>query len=207
MRKLIYIPIIHTEEDMGSMAGDMKQIYIRHYGATRWRRHVNTVNAVWEGIKQKILDLNLDYARVKIYQDGLPLCGREIEIMEDVARLGSHNYNIIKELVKNGAVLIGTEDPKLLIEEYTFYKKIIEIPDIEQRNEAMQKAKKRRNELLAERDKFIAGRIKDTIGANETGLLFLGIEHEANKYIAVDIKVEYLIYRLPFKELIKTEVK
>jgi len=205
MRKLIYIPIIHTEEDMGSMAGDMKQIYIRHYGAARWRRHVNTVNAVWEGIKQKILDLNLDYGRVKIYQDGLPLCGRETEIMEDVARRGSHNYNIIKELVKNGAVLIGTEDPKLLIEEYTFYKKIMEIPDIEQRNEATQKAKKRRDELLVERDKFIAGRIKDTIGANETGLLFLGLEHEANKYIPADIKVEYLIYRLPFKELIKNQ--
>lgn len=205
MRKLIYIPIIHTEEDMGSMAGDMKQIYIRQYGATRWRQHVNTVNAVWAGIKQKILNLKLDYGRVKIYQDGLPLCGRETEIMEDVARRGSHNYIIIKELVKNGAVLIGTEDPKLLIEEYNFYKKIMEITDIEQRNEAMQKAKKRRAELLVERDIFIAGRIKDTLGSNETGLLFLGLEHEANKYIPAEIKVEYLIYRLPFKELIKNQ--
>jgi hypothetical protein len=180
-------------------------MYIRQYGATRWRQHENTVNAVWAGIKQKILNLKLDYGKVKIYQDGLPLCGKETEIMEDVARRGSHNYNIIKELVKNGAVLIGTEDPKLLIEEYTFYKKIMEIPDIEQRNEAMQKAKKRRDELLVERDKFIAGRIKDTIGANETGLLFLGLEHEANKYLPADIELEYLIYRLPFKELIKKQ--
>jgi len=205
MGKIIYIPIIHTEEDMGSMANNMKQIYIRHYGAARWKQHVNTVNEVWAGIKQKISNLELDYGRVKIYQDGLPLCGRETEIMEDVARLGSHNYIIIKDLVKSGAELIGTEDPKLLLEEYTFYKKITEILDIEQRNEVMQKAKKRRDELLVERDKFIAARIKDTIGANETGLLFLGLEHEANKYLPADIKVEYLIYRLPFKELIKNQ--
>jgi hypothetical protein len=205
MRKLIYIPIIHTEEDMGSMSGGMKQIYIRQYGTAKWKKHVKTVNEVWAGIKQKISNLELDYGRVKIYQDGLPLCGMETAIMEDVASRGSHNYIIIKELVKHGAVLIGTEDPKLLIEEYNFYKKIMEMPHIELRNEAMQKAKKRRDELLVERDKFIAGRIKDTIGANETGILFLGLEHEANKYIPADIKVEYLIYRLPFKELIKNQ--
>ena len=129
----------------------------------------------------------------------------EAAIMEDVASRGSHNYIIIKELVTNGAVLIGTEDPKLLLEEYNFYKKIMEMPHIELRNEAMQKAKKRRDELLVERDKFIAARIKDTINANETGLLFLGLEHEANKYIPADIKVEYLIYRLPFRELEKPQ--
>ena len=44
MRKLIYIPIIHTEEDMGSMAGGMKQIYVRQYGAAKWKKHVKKQN-------------------------------------------------------------------------------------------------------------------------------------------------------------------
>lgn len=204
MHKLIYIPIIHSEADMGSMASAMKHTYVERYGMARWRRHINTVSSMWGGIKKKIEELKLNCKKVKIYQDGLPLCGREMEIMEDVAHLGSHNYSIIKELVNKGAELIGTEDPKLLIEEYNFYKNLLGITDVSKRKKAVQKAKKRRDELLNERDKFIADRIKNTLKKGETGILFIGIEHEVNKYLAKNIKVEYLIYRLPFKELVKT---
>lgn len=206
MRKLIYIPIIHTEVDMGSIAGPLKQIYVQRCGIAKWRHHVHTVNNMWEGIRNKIYALGLDYAKIKIYQDGLPLCGKELEIMEDVAKLGSHNYNIILGLVKNGSVLIGTEDPRLLIEEYVFIKKFVEIKDTQKRRDAIQKAKKRREELLAERDRFIANRISETLKSAEIGILFSGIEHEIDKYLNKDIKVEFLIYRLPFKELLEKGV-
>lgn len=201
MRRLIYVPVIHSEEDMGSMAEPLKEEYIRQFGIAKWRQHVHTVDTMWRGIERKINALKLNYKKVKIYQDGLPLCGKELEIMEDVARLGSHNYSIILKLVKKGAELVGTEDARLLVEEYNFIKKITGITDIEQRKQALKRAQKRKDELIAERDKFIANRIEETLKAGETGILFSGIEHEIDKFLPKDIKIEYLIYRLPFAEL------
>lgn len=186
---------------MGSMAEPLKQEYIQHFGPAKWREHVATVDDMWEGLNQKINSLNLDYARLKIYQDGLPLCGKELEIVKEVARLGSHNYNIILELVKKGAELIGTEEAKLLVEEYNFIKKVTGISNAQERKKAVRNAGKRRAELLIERDKFVARRIAETLKAEETGILFSGIEHEIDRFLLKDIKVEYIIYRLPFRKL------
>lgn len=183
------------------MAGHLKHQYVQKYGIAKWRQHVNTVDNMWRGIEKKLNALKLDCKRVNIYQDGLPLCGKELEIMEDVARLGSHNYNLILKMVKKGANLIGTEDAKLLVEEYNFIKEVVAIANVEQRKQALRKAKKRRDELLIERDKFIANRISETLSSDRAGILFCGIEHEVNKYLSDNIKVEYIIYRLPFKEL------
>lgn len=201
MRRLIYIPVIHSEEDMGSMAEPLKQEYVRRFGIAKWREHVHTVNTMWEGIRHKINALNLDCKKVKIYQDGLPICGKELEIVEDVARLGSHNYSIILELVKKGAELVGTEDARLLVEEYNFIKKLVGISDPKQRREEVKKAQKRRDELLVERDRFVANRISETLKRGEAGILFSGIEHVIDKYLPKDVKVEYLIYRLPFRAI------
>jgi len=201
MRRLIYIPVIHSEEDMGSMAGPLKHQYIQQFGIAKWREHIHTVEDMWKGIRQRISALRLDYKKVKIYQDGLPLCGKELEIMEDVARLGSHNYAIILELVKKGADLVGTEDAGLLVEEYNSIKKLVGITNVQERRLALKRMQKRRDELLVERDRFTANRISETLGEGETGILFSGIEHEIDKYIPKDIKVEYLIYRLPFRAI------
>lgn len=201
MRRLIYIPVIHSEEDMGSMAGPLKYQYIQQFGIAKWREHIRTVEDMWEGIKKKISALRLDYKKVKIYQDGLPLCGKELEIMEDVARLGSHNYAIILELVKKGADLVGTEDAGLLVEEYNSIKKLVGITNVQERRLALKRMQKRRDELLVERDRFTANRISETLRKGETGILFSGIEHEIDKHLPKDIKVEYLIYRLPFRAI------
>lgn len=201
MRRLIYIPVIHSEEDMGSMAGPLKYQYIQQFGIAKWREHIRTVEDMWEGIKKKIRALRLDYKKVKIYQDGLPLCGKELEIMEDVARLGSHNYAIILELVKKGADLVGTEDAGLLVEEYNSIKKLVGITNVQERRLALKRMQKRRDELLVERDRFTANRISETLRKGETGILFSGIEHEIDKHLSKDIKVEYLIYRLPFRAI------
>lgn len=201
MRRLIYIPVIHSEEDMGSMAGPLRDQYIRQFGIGRWREHIRTVEDMWKGIRQRISALRLNYKKVKIYQDGLPLCGKELEIMQDVARMGSHNYAIILELVKKGAELIGTEDAGLLVEEYNSIKKLVGITNAEERRLALKRMQKRRDELLTERDRFAANRIGETLRKGETGILFSGIEHEIDKHLPKDIKTEYLIYRLPFRAI------
>lgn len=39
MRTLIVIPIIHTEQDMGSLLEQVKQEYVTRYGHEKWAEH------------------------------------------------------------------------------------------------------------------------------------------------------------------------
>ncbi len=118
MRTLIYIPIVHTDADMGAMSESLQQVYMKEYGRRKWTQRTATVEKIWKEIERKISALPLDYTKLKIYQDGLPKCGRELEIAQSVAAGGSRNFQLLVRLVEKGARLIGTEDPNLLIQEY-----------------------------------------------------------------------------------------
>ena len=102
----------------------------------------------------------LDYPRVRIYQDGLPVCGKETDIVRELAGAGSTNHQLVLELAGRGAMLMGTEDPPLLLREYQL-----------QRQHAGA-AGDEAAEVLAGRDRFIARRIEATLQDGETGLLF-----------------------------------
>lgn len=39
-RRLIYVPIIHTEVDMGSLAESFKKEYMKKYGTHKWEQHL-----------------------------------------------------------------------------------------------------------------------------------------------------------------------
>ena len=58
-----------------------------------------------------MLRLELDWSCVLLYQDGLPVCGEEKRIAQDLARTGSANHRLLLELMARGARLIGTEAP------------------------------------------------------------------------------------------------
>ena len=186
---------------MGSMAEPLKQEFIRKFGRSKWRAHVEAVDDLWAGIRRKIDQLYLDPRRLHVYQDGLPICGREMEIVREVSRLGSQNYRIVLDLVEKGAKLEGTEDPKYLVEEYRFVQQLTGFADPEEKRRAIERARARRNGLLVKRDRFVAKRIQETLQPGEKGILFSGIEHRIDKYLPKDIKVTFLIYRLPFKSL------
>lgn len=186
---------------MGSMAEPLKQEFIRKYGRAKWMAHVQVVDDLWAGIHRRIGQLHLDPRRLRVYQDGLPVCGREMEIVREVSRLGSQNYRIVLDLIEKGAKLEGTEDPKYLVEEYQFVKRLTSISDPEEKKKAVEKARAYRNGLLIKRDRFVAKRIHETLRVGETGILFSGIEHRIDKYLPKDINVTYSIYRLPFKSL------
>ncbi|MCG2676341.1 hypothetical protein L6304_04040 [bacterium] len=203
MRRLIYIPIIHTEADMGSMAEGLKKEFTRKHGRTKWKEHVRAVDDMWNGIRRKIEGLKLDYKKVRVYQDGLPLSGREMDIARDVAAKGSKNYSIVLDLINQGASLEGTEDINLLLEEYKYVKEVTGITNPIQKEEAIKKHQGMADALLVKRGRFIAQRIDKTLREGETGILFMGIKHEVDKYLPKDIKVSDLIYRLPFKKIFK----
>jgi hypothetical protein len=197
MRRLKYVPIIHTGIEMGSMYGTLKTEYIKRYGKKKWEEHNRTIEDFWRGICERVFKLNLEYPKTRLYQDGLPVCGKEMDIVQELVRMGSRNHQILMKLIELGAKLEGTEDPKLLLEEYTYLKNASADLDKQQVKRRYQRLAK---SILQKRDLHIAQQIDKTLREGETGLLFIGITHRVNEKLPKDIEIEYVIYRLPFKE-------
>ncbi|MFH1941753.1 MAG: hypothetical protein ABIL68_06575 [bacterium] len=207
MRKLIYVPIIHTEADLGSMAEFLKKEYKRRYNQKKWQAHTKAVEEMWNGIREKIVRLNQDWQRVRIYQDGLPVCGRELEIVTDLAKMGSVNHQIVVDSVRRGGKLEGTEYSKFLLEEYDTLQKVAHAKNDRQRKNLINEYNRGSSELLIKRDRFIANRIDQTLGKREIGILFIGILHAVDKFLPADIEVKYLIHRLPFDKGLRYKEK
>ncbi len=205
MRKLIYVPVIHSEADMGTKAEPHKKEFTDQFGVRVWNEHIKAVDEMWTGIAHRFRKMDVDHSNVRIYQDGLPLCGREMDIVRDVAAQGSQNHRLVLSLVKRGASLEGTEDIQLLLEEYHYIQAICrEHEPAEKRRKAKSLSMKRKT-LLRQRDRFIARRIDKTLKEDETGILFAGMAHRVDKYLPKDINVSYLIFRLPFSLLRQKE--
>jgi hypothetical protein len=189
MRTLLAIPIIHTEHDMGTLLEHIKRQYVARFGPEKWQAHVKSVDEVWLGIREMLSLLELPFVSVRLYQDGLPVCGKELEIVRDVAAQGSTNHQLLMQLMAQGAKLEGTEDAGLLLQEYRFHQGQLRntLPEQEsQRAELSQK-------LLLERDQFIAKRINSTLLVGEIGVLFLGLAHSVDAFLDADILVRPLL--------------
>lgn len=188
MRLLIKIPIVHAAQDMGSLRARIRQEYIGRYGHEKWLEHLKSIDEIWDGIRQTIASLKLPCAAVRLYQDGLPVCGKETEIVRDVAEQGSKNHLLLLELMAQGAQLMGTEDPALLLKEYQLHQPG---PSDTQTNDDPTRQEQGRK-LLMERDHYIAQRIHQTLLTNEIGLLFLGLAHSVEPLLHSDILVKNL---------------
>lgn len=197
-RNLIYIPVIHTEIDLGSSAVLFKGGTDEEKNRALWQEWNRAVEEMWRGIGKKIADPSLNWSKVHLYQDGLPVCGKEREIVDELAKGGSLNHRILVELVHQGGILEGTEDPQLLIEERTAIKRIEMARDTVEKEKTIREYTDAGASLLEQRDKFIANRIDMTLGQGETGLLFIGMLHRVDRWLSKDIVVEYMIHHLPF---------
>lgn len=153
--------------------------YVKKYGKAKWKGHLKAIDKMWAGISKKLEDLDLDYKKVKIYQDGLPVCGKELEIVHDIARRGGKNHRLILTLLEKGASLEGTEDVNLLLNEYNYIKATLQ----------GEKVTDRGKENLIQRDRFIAKRIDKTLNNGWVGICFIGAEHKMDKYLPKDIRV------------------
>jgi len=200
LKRLIYVPVIHTEADMGSVAEPLKKEYIQRYGLKRWNEHIDTIRSMWLGIRQKIFALGLDYRKTKVYQDGLPVCDQELAIASDLAKADNENYKIVWELIQRGAELMGTENHELLLAEYNYIKDIAQIDALAEKEKAIKEYEKKAADILERRDQYIADRITLTLKDGETGILFIGMRHRVDEKLPEEIGVSYLIYRLPFEE-------
>jgi len=187
-RKLIYIPIIHTAADMGTLGASIRGKKLSTLGRQGLTRNAAMVEKMWEEIERVATRLPLTEGTVRLYQDGLPVCGHERAIVSELAGAGSRNHRLLLELETRGATLMGTESPELLVEEYQLATAAF-ASDAAVRTNIRQQAL--RDTLLEKRDRFVADRINQTLGAGESGILFLGMLHEAAKYLDSDIDVVY----------------
>lgn len=194
-RKLLYIPIIHTRADMGALSESVSRVTLRKVGRAAFKRKVNAVDRVWTEIEKTLDHLDLPYKTVRVYQDGLPVCGREAEIVTELANAGSRNHGLLLRLMEGGATIMGTESAELLVEEYELIKKILSAGDPSEAAKIEARQKPLSDTLLKRRDQYIADRINSTLQIGETGILFLGMFHSLSSLIDKDIRVIYPINR------------
>jgi len=191
---------------MGSFAAPMEHLYVQKLGDKLWKHHTKAINEMWVGLKKRLFSMHLDYRKIYIYQDGLPVCGKELEIINDLAEKGSVNHRILRELIRRGALLMGTEDPQLLLEEYHYLQEIFRATGSDARQTIVKEYTKRTPLLLKKRDVFISKRIGETLLHGMTAILFMGLTHRIDELLPADIQVTYLIYRLPFERSFEMEL-
>lgn len=190
-RTLIYCPVIHSVVDLGALGKPVQTATRTALGAEAWRRRVHTVEQMWNEIERLIDAMELDPARTRLYQDGLPICDHELEIVKEMTYKGSRNHRILLRLIGRGATLMGTESAPLLLQEYNLAKRLLDPSQANMDPDARDALQMHARELLKARDRFIAERINSTLGTGDTGLLFLGMLHDITPWLEPDIQVAY----------------
>jgi hypothetical protein len=186
-RTLLYFPVIHTQADMGALGESLERIKVSTLGRRRFEQNARRVDKMWQKIEQTVESLTIVPGKVHVYQDGLPVCGHESQIVSDLAQAGSHNHKLLLRLTSRGAILTGTESPELLVEEYHLATtSLASMPAAGARRYRQASAA-----LLEKRDRYISHRIDTTLQPGETGILFLGMLHNVQAYLAPDIEVQY----------------
>jgi hypothetical protein len=193
MRKLIVIRIVHAPSDMGSASAGLERAGKSALGEARWQENQKRIEKFWGELEAEVEGLNLDMAKLHIYQDGLPCAGEIGErIVRETAAKGSRNYQIVQKLMDRGARIEATEKVDLLRREYGFIKALLEAKTDAERQAAEEQYNRAKDELIVERDRFIAQAIDATLREGETGLLFIGASHNVLPMIARDIEVKCL---------------
>lgn len=185
-RVLIHIPIIHTQVDMGALGERIKRELARRFGEHRWRSKADLIDRAWDGIEASLLNPNIPYELVRVYQDGLPVCGRELDIVNELAAAGSRNHTLLIEMARRGATIMGTESGELLIEEYGRVRRLLGDNEAGTKREDL---KASGTALIQKRDRFIAQRIDATLTCGEIGMLFLGMLHSVAAFLPADIRL------------------
>lgn len=182
MRTLIHIAIIHSEADLGSAARQVRSRFERE----TWLRRQGEILRYWQQISRELDLMGLDWSRAKVYHDSLPVGGSEgLELVRDLAARGSPDFRLVQQLVAKGATLVATEDPQLLVREYELLRAARPCPrgDLDR--------------LLEARDRYMAARIAETLGAGETGVLFVGAAHRVTSFLPADVQVVLVPRPLP----------
>jgi len=193
VRRLIYVPIIHMSADMGSIAKKVDEKGVASFGEEFWKGHRETISGFWDVISDYFDYIDMDTRnrkKMKIYQDGM-IAEREVgqKIVEEGIKSGSKNYELALRLVNRGAVLVKTEEFKLVKEELDRLLAITKAKSTSKKLFAFIKYKFTKNRLLKKRDEYISKRIDMTLKDDEIGILFLGAYHNIKNRLPADIQI------------------
>jgi hypothetical protein len=198
VRALIYVPIIHSEVDLGTMGDEIRRRFQEVFGVDEWIRRFASVEAMWDGLHKKLTALDLSWSRTRLFQDGLPVCGHERDIVQDLAAKGSRNHKILIDLMARGATLMGTERADLLVKEYRRIQRLVQASHEGAPDRLIEELKREGERCLHERDASIAERIDSSLEEGETGILFLGLLHRVDELLDGKFEVRHVIHSLPF---------
>jgi len=188
MKKLYLVPILHMSADMGSLASALDETAKSEFGQEVWQKHKGAVSSFWDSIGQFFDAMNVK--GFKIYQDGMVANGADgLRIIREGISQGSKNFEIIEKLLERGAVLVKTEDPVLVKQEYAYIAKIAHSKSPKEKEVWALRYKVAQGRLLRQRDDFIAKRIEVTLGEGDTGILFIGAYHDILSRLPEDIQV------------------
>jgi len=182
MRLLYHVPIIHAITDYGSLASSFEAAWTRDVGQDVFQKKQKQIEDFWRLAENKINRLINDFSGAIIYQDSFPVGSREklskfFELMI-VDRPKSPNFQLIQKLLKKGAILEGTEDRNLIVEQVEIYKAIARAATPEEQRVVLIETEERSIEITKLRDQFIARRIYGTLPKNGRGLIFIGRAHD-----------------------------
>ncbi len=198
---LLYVPVLHTRRESEDIALSLKGTGGDKQSARPEDEYDRSVKDMWAGISSKLRETGISFPALRIYQDALPVCGMEKEIVSKLAGKGSRNHQLILELLSGGARLEGTEDQRLLIKEYDCLTRFIASASGKDRGAALERYRVESAELMKQRDPFIAERIKSTLQDDEVPLVFMGVRHGLGELLRDDFVITYIIYRLPFRKI------
>jgi len=202
MRQLYIIPIIHSRHDLGSLEQPIRDAKNQFTSASTMDSNQRVVDFFWNELRNGIESWRLDYSTAIVFQDALPFTGHpdrilEHRIVDELATKGSANHKLVQWLIAQGATLEGTESTELLLREYDVVRKSL-AEGVHRYDEPADSAATGETieTLLNQRDRFIAGRIDETLNANQVGILFIGMQHRVQDYLQPDFQVSYPFGRM-----------
>ncbi len=176
---LIIIPIAHALADSGSLGDKISS----------GEQYEARALQFWAEVSRYLDTLPLDlFPGLQVYQDSL-INGPEEIVNKVVEETQTPNFEILRRLKGKGATIIGTESGRLLMEEVQGLRAIADCRDEVSRNAARLAYFKKSLWLLDERDEYIAGRITETLPRGDTGMLFIGSEHDVESHLGKEIQV------------------
>lgn len=201
MSNILYVPIIHSDVEIENVLSSTCSYKTQVLsGENEETSSSFLIKGMWIEIQQKLELFNLNWEKVRIYQESLPVCGEEIKIVQVLANKNSYNHKLIVELVKRGAKLEGTEDQRLLLRTYELLSHAF-LSSNGKRKISMDSYRMVNEGRLTTRDRFIAMHIKQTLKEDETGLVFMGIVHKLDQLLKRDYAITYVTYRIPFENV------
>lgn len=190
-RKLIYVPLYHSYEEIESIVEPIIDRVIEKssglFGRGKAKKEIKTeirdvmnssVNRYFDAVESDVEKLVDDYSSLSVFQEGIywddDTAKSQAKSMSD--GFGTRNFSYVCALSERGAKIRETEDMDAYLEHLSNNK--VSLKNGNETNDSNH---------IDRRDREIAKRINAKLDG--TGLLFLGAVHNAVQYLEKDIEV------------------